>query len=131
MTNPKEKQEQYGDPMTYPFWEAAERHELMIQHCKACGHYQFYPRPFCLNCESNDLEWQQVNGDATVYAMTTVHVQIAPHFSPPYIAAIVELEEGPRMLTNIEGGAVAIGDRVKLGWRERENEPPLPIWTPA
>lgn len=127
----EQQKEQYGDPMTYPFWEAAERRELVIQHCKDCGHYQFYPRPFCLNCESNNLEWQQVSGDATVYSMTTVNVQIAPEFTPPYVVALVTLDQGPRMLTNIEGGEVKIGDRVRLAWRAREGLPPLPIWTPA
>ncbi len=126
-----QEKERYGDPTTYAFWEAAERHELLIQHCTACGAYQFYPRPFCLACNSMALEWKQVNGDATIYSMTTVHVQISPDFNPPYVAAVVELDEGPRMLTNIEGGDPKIGDRVKLAWRERDGLPPLPIWTPA
>ena len=62
--------------------------------------------------------------------MTTVHVQIEPQFNPPYVAAVIELDEGPQMLTNIEGGNPGIGDRVKLAWRERSDSPPLPIWVP-
>ena len=126
-----EKVQQYGDPMTYPFWEAAAQKTLVVQHCAACGHHQFYPRPFCLSCDSDQLEWKPVSGDATVYSKTTVHIKIAPEFDPPYIVALVELDEGPRMLCNIEGGAAEIGDRVKLIWRDREDAPPLPIWTPA
>jgi uncharacterized OB-fold protein len=125
------KKEPYGDPITYPFWEAAERHELLIQHCPECDSYQFYPRPFCLACNTSNVEWVQAKGGATIYSMTTVHVQIAPQLNPPYVAAVIELDEGPRMLTNIEGGSPRIGDRVKLAWREREDAPPLPIWTPV
>jgi len=121
----------YGDPITYPFWEAAERHELLIQRCPECGSYQFYPRPFCLACNAGKVEWVKAKGEATIYSMTTVRVQIAPQFNPPYIAAVVQLDEGPRMLTSIEGGSPRIGDRVKLAWREREDEPPLPVWTPV
>jgi uncharacterized OB-fold protein len=125
------KKEPYGDPITYPFWEAAERHELLIQHCPECDSYQFYPRPFCLACNTSNVEWVQAKGVATIYSLTTVHVQIAPQLNPPYVAAVIELDEGPRMLTNIEGGSPRIGDRVKLAWREREDAPPLPIWTPV
>ena len=124
----KDEKQNCGDPVTYPFWEAADRHELLIQHCSQCGAYQFYPRPFCLSCNSSDMEWVRSNGDATIYSMTTVHMQIAPQFNPPYIVAVVELDEGPRMLTNIEGGKPEIGNRVKLAWRERQGAPPLPVW---
>jgi len=126
-----QEKQPYGDPITYPFWEAAEQHKLLIQHCPACGSYQFYPRPFCLACNSNEVEWFQAKGEATIYSMTTVHVQIAPEFEPPYVAAVIELDEGPRMLTNIEGGEANIGDRVRLAWRDREDAPPLPVWAPT
>ena len=127
--NDKEKQS-YGDPRTIPFWEAAEQHRLLIQHCPECDSYQFYPRPFCIACGAGSVEWIETKGEATIYSMTTVHVQIAPVFNSPYIAAVVELDEGPRMLTNIEGGSPGIGDRVKLAWRQRDDAPPVPIWIP-
>jgi len=62
----------YGDPLTQPFWQAAERHVLMIQHCADCGHDQFYPRPFCMQCESDHVEWVESKGKGVVYASTTV-----------------------------------------------------------
>lgn len=125
------KKQQYGDPITYPFWEAAAQHRLVIQHCPKCGAYQFYPRPFCLACGAGKMEWVEVKGTARIYSMTTVRVQISPEFNPPYIAAVVELDEGPRMLGNILGGSPKIGDQVKLTWRERTDAPPLPVWTPT
>lgn len=120
----------YGDALSAPFWEAATRHELVVQRCAACGHHQFYPRPYCLACQSDNIVWVQVAGGGTIYAQTTVHIQIAPDFTPPYTAALVELDEGSRLLTNIVGGETQIGDEVRLMWRERDGEPPLPIFTP-
>ncbi|MDP2919274.1 MAG: Zn-ribbon domain-containing OB-fold protein [Dehalococcoidia bacterium] len=127
----EEKKTQYGDPMTYPFWEAAAQHRLIIQHCKRCGSHQFYPRPFCVKCATGEVEWVETKGDGTIYSLTTVRVQISPAFNPPYNVALVQLDEGPRMLTDIEGINAKIGDRVKLTWRERTDAPPLPVWIPA
>ena len=118
----------YGDPLTVPFWEAAVRHDLIVQRCRACGHHQFYPRPFCLACESTDVPWVRAAGTGTIYSMTTVHMQIAPEFEPPYVVAIVQLDEGPRLLTNVVGGRSRIGDRVRITWRDREGLPPLPVF---
>ena len=118
----------YGDPLTVPFWEAAARRDLVVQRCQACGHHQFYPRPFCLACESADVTWVRTVGTGTIYSMTTVHMQIAPEFEPPYVVAIVQLDEGPRLLTNVVGGRSRIGDRVRITWRDREGLPPLPVF---
>ncbi len=118
----------YGDPLTAPFWEAAGRRELVVQRCGSCGHHQFYPRPFCLACESPDVGWVRAAGTGTIYSMTTVHMQVAPEFEPPYVVAIVELDEGPRLMTNIIGGPARIGDRVRVAWRERAGLPPLTVF---
>ena len=125
----KEKKEKYGDPTTFEFWQAAERNELVIQHCAECGSYQFYPRPFCLECGSMDLTWRQVSGDGMIYSMTEVQIAVSQLLEPPYTVALVELDEGPRMLGNILDGPAQIGNRVKLVWQEREDAPPLPMWT--
>jgi uncharacterized OB-fold protein len=121
----------YGDTLTAPFWEAAGRHELILQRCGDCGHWQFYPRPFCLECQSDNVGWQPASGAGTVYSQTTVHIQIAPEFAPPYIVAVVELDEGPRMTANIINGETAIGDRVRIAWKERDEAPPLPVFEPV
>jgi uncharacterized OB-fold protein len=123
--------EAYGDPLTQPFWEAAGRRELIIQQCSACGHYQFYPRPFCLACQSDGVAWVVAAGTGTIYSQTTVHVQVAPGLTPPYVVAVVELDEGPRLTTNIVNGATQIGGRVRVAWRERADLPPLPVFEPV
>jgi len=120
----------YGDTLSRPFWEAAARKELVMQQCATCGNVQFYPRPMCLECRGTDLGWTAVSGDATVYSMTTVHVQIDPDLVPPYVVALVDLDEGPRLLTNIDGD-VEIGVRVRVAWRDRDDAPPLPVFEPA
>jgi uncharacterized OB-fold protein len=122
---------EYGDPLTQAFWSAARRHELMVQRCAKCGSHQFYPRPMCLRCDSLDLAWVPVKGDGEVYSMTIVHLPVLPELTPPYVVAVVRLDEGPRITTNIEGGPVAIGDRVRLSWRDRDGLPALPIFRPA
>lgn len=120
-----------ADPMTEPFWLACLKRRLVIQKCTACGAHQFYPRPFCLACESGKVEWVEASGHGVIYSVTTVRIPVVGELPPPYILALVDLEEGPRLLSNIEGGDVRIGDRVSLGWREREGLPPVPIFRPA
>jgi uncharacterized OB-fold protein len=117
-----------ADPMTAPFWAACREHRLVIQHCSKCGRHQFYPRPLCLTCQSRALEWVEASGCATIYSLTVVRVPVAPDLVPPYFLAVVELAEGPRMLTNILGQRAKIGDPVKLAWRERKGQPDLPVF---
>ena len=118
----------YGDPLSEPFWQAAARHELVLQRCRRCGAYQFYARPFCLACQADELEWVRAAGTGTIYTMTTVRRQVLPDFPVPYLIAIIELDEGPRLLTTIVGDRCAIGDRVRVVWKDRSAAPPLPLF---
>ncbi|MGF1609716.1 MAG: Zn-ribbon domain-containing OB-fold protein [Kiloniellales bacterium] len=122
------RNEPYGDPLSQPFWAAAERRELVVQRCRACGQHQFYPRPFCLACEGDSVEWVAAAGTGRVYSMTTLHVAANPDYEPPYTVAVVELDEGPRLVTQLLGNGTAIGDRVRVVWRERNCAPPLPFF---
>jgi uncharacterized OB-fold protein len=122
----------FGDALTQPFWEAARRHELVLQRCGACGAHQFYPRPFCVECSSDDVAWVAARGEGEIYALTTVRIQIAPEFEPPYAVALVQLDEGPRLLGRIAGAETCrIGSRVRIDWHERGDEPPLPQFLPC
>jgi uncharacterized OB-fold protein len=118
----------YGDPLSRPFWESARQGRLTIQHCPACGQYQFYARPFCLNCQSDDVAWEDAAGTGTIYSLTTVRMEVLPEVAPPYQVALVELDEGPRFLTWIVGNDGCIGDRVEVRWHDREDLPPLPVF---
>jgi len=89
--------------VTEAFWKAAKRHELFIQSCGNCNKYIFYPRELCPNCLSTDLGWVKASGLGRVYSFTVVR-QAAHHgFSAdvPYILAIIELDEGPRLTSNL------------------------------
>lgn len=120
-----------ADPTTEPFWQACTEGRLTVQRCTACGSHQFYPRPFCLSCETTTLEWVEASGSGTIYSLTTVRMPVTDELPPPYLLALVDLDEGPRLLTNVEGQSARIGDRVKVAWRQREGLPPLPVFQPA
>lgn len=119
-------QEPYGDPLSRPFWAAANERRLVVQRCASCGHHQFYARPLCLACRADVLDWTQASGAAFVYSVTTVH--LTPAGTDPYQVALVDLAEGPRFLARIEGERVGIGDAVGVSWRTREGLPPLPVF---
>jgi uncharacterized protein len=109
-----------ADPMTQQYWAATLEHRLLVQRCTDCGHHQFYPRPFCLACGSRQVGWAEVRGSGSVYSMTTVRVRVHPQLPPPYVVALVDLDEGPRLLTNVVGEC-AIGDRVHVRWVDRDD----------
>ena len=132
MNSPNKKtEEEFGDPTTSAFWEAARAHRLIVQKCEDCGRHQFYPRPFCLGCNSKRLLWREVSGKGTVYSLSEVIIPPAEGIKVPYVVAIVELEEGPRLMTNIVNGRCGIGDPVKLYWAHRNGYPPLPMFEPV
>ena len=91
------------DLETQPFWDAARQGRLLIKRCTACTKTHFYPRPFCPHCWSQDVEWMDALGRATLYTWSVVHRNDLPPFHErvPYVAAIVDLAEGPRMMTNV------------------------------
>ncbi|MEX2158466.1 MAG: Zn-ribbon domain-containing OB-fold protein [Dehalococcoidia bacterium] len=100
--------------ITKPFWDAAKQHRLSIQRCDSCNEYVFYPRPICPHCSSDALAWTDVSGRATLYSFTIARKPTARPWAEdvPYVIAIVELEEGPRMTSNIVGCPV---DDVRIG----------------
>ena len=89
-------------PTSRPFWDAAKRHELLLQRCGACSKFIYYPRPRCPYCFSDQLMWEQCSGTGKLYSYTVVRRAASRAFADaPYVLAIVELAEGPRMTTNI------------------------------
>ena len=91
-------------PETQPFWDGCAAGELRIQRCADCGRPYFYPRPVCPACGSRNVEWFTASGRATLYSYVINH-RPAPGFEDdaPYAIAVVELDEGPRMMTSIVG----------------------------
>ena len=105
-----------GPEVTRPFWEGARERRLVMPRCTACGHMFFYPRSECPECMADGIEWVQVSGSGTVYSFTIVRQPADPAFRDdvPYPYAIVELDEGPRMVTTIVG---CDPEEVRIGMR--------------
>ena len=95
----------YISPEVKEFWDATAEGKLRIPKCDDCSLYVWYPRPFCPACGSTNVTWTDVSGQGTVYTFTVVHRSGVPGFRDalPYVIAYVELEEGPRVMTNIVG----------------------------
>lgn len=115
------------DLETQPFWDAARDGRLSIKRCNACDRYHFYPRPFCPHCWSEDVEWVDASGRATLYTWSVVHRNDLPPFPDrvPYVAAVVDLAEGPRMMTNVvdcEFDALRIGMELEAVFHPTSDE---------
>ena len=86
-----------------PFWEGAKRHELHMPRCRRCDRLFWYPREVCPVCLGADIDWVQVSGRGRLHSFTVIHQPANPAFRDdvPYIYAIVQLDEGPRLITNV------------------------------
>jgi uncharacterized OB-fold protein len=87
-------------PETQHFWDGTASGELRLQRCRACTHTYFPPQPFCPGCASADVEVVRASGRGSLYSYVITH-RAAPGFEAPYVIAEVELEEGPRLLSNL------------------------------
>ena len=124
------------DPDPQEFWDAARDRRLLIRRCSACARPHFYPRPFCPHCWSEDVVWEQASGRATLYTWSVVHVNDLPPFPErvPYVAAVVDLDEGPRMMTNIvdcDFEELEVGMALEVTFRQETDDITLPLFRPA
>jgi uncharacterized OB-fold protein len=121
---------------TAPYWEGCKRHQLRIQRCTACNHYQFFPRIYCTKCFSDRVEWVDASGLGKVLSFTIVRRPVSPAFADevPYVVALVTLDEGPQMMTNIVGCApdeIAIGMPVEVVFEDWSETISIPKFRPA
>jgi len=91
------------DDISRPYWEATKRHEMVLQRCQGCGNFRYPAGDICPRCLSDQLEWVKASGRGKVYTWTVFHRVYHPGFTEdvPYAVVAVELEEGPRLLTNL------------------------------
>lgn len=90
------------DSDSRPYWEGLAQGELRIQRCKSCARAVFYPRALCPHCHSDQLEWIVASGRGTIYTYTVAHQGFGPFAADvPFVIALVELEEGARMMSRI------------------------------
>ena len=121
---------------TAEYWAAAREQRVVSQRCNSWGEHQFYPRGVCSHCLSSELEWREASGNGTIYSYSVNHRAPHPGFADdlPFVLAIVELEEGPRMMTNIvvsDPDSVTIGMAVTVTFDDVTDQVTLPKFTPA
>ena len=116
------------------FWAGCRDGELLLQFCESCEHWVFYPRAICPHCWSDRLDWRRASGTGTVRSFTVVHKPGHPGWAvaAPYTVAVIDLAEGPTMLTalvGVEPADVRVGLPVRVSF-ERVGEFVLPFFTP-
>ena len=122
-------------PESLHYWQAAREHRLEIQRCNACGEFWFPPSQSCPHCLATNFTWTQVSGVGKVFSFVTYHRVYHPAFAKdvPYVVALVELAEGPRLLTNIVGvppDAVTCDMPVKVVFDDVEADVSVPKFAP-
>jgi uncharacterized OB-fold protein len=121
---------------TAPFWQATGEKRLTYQCCADCGTVVFYPRRHCTGCLAGKLEWHTASGKGMIYSFSVVRQSYHPFFRAlvPYAVAWIDLEEGPRLLSNVVGiddpGSLEIGQAVEVEWEPHE-ELCIPLFKPA
>lgn len=127
------------DAETAEYWEAAAAGRLLFKRCRACGRPFSYPRSACPRCWSIDVEWVEAEGRAAVYSFTVIHQNDLAPFRDriPYVVAVVELDEGVRMTTNVVGcdpSDMRCGMPVRVAFREETDGTAtvtVPVFEPA
>ncbi|PLC55952.1 hypothetical protein CR155_02455 [Pollutimonas nitritireducens] len=119
-----------------PYWDAARERRLVIRKCNSCSALHFMPRHMCPECWSDQLEWVDSKGKGTVHSFSIIRRVSDPAFAHkvPYVTALIDLDEGPRMMANILGNdalSVQIGDRVTLTFEDRGDGALLPQFVRA
>jgi len=120
---------------TKPFWDGCARGELLLQRCGGCGAYRHPPAPICPQCLSAEHAWVPATGRGAIYTFVVVRETRARGWDQmvPYVPAVIELEEGPRILsnmTNVSPEDVAIGMPVEVTFAELDGTARLPLFQP-
>ena len=123
------------DPVTKPFWDSLKARAIQLQRCQSCQKFVYYPRALCPGCLSSNLAWTPVSGRGVLHAFTIPNRHPNRAFQPPYVVALVELEEGVRMMSNLIGvdptpEAVKIGMPVEIVYDDATEEITLPKFRP-
>lgn len=122
-------------PENAPYWESAKAHALKLPRCSSCGHFRHPPADHCSSCLSDEAEWREVSGRGTLYSFTIVHQRYDPSFadSLPYNIAVVELEEGPRLVSNVvdvDNQSLRVGMPLTITYDDITDEFTLPKFRP-
>ncbi|TSD40318.1 Zn-ribbon domain-containing OB-fold protein [Rhodococcus sp. KBS0724] len=117
--------------LTVPFWEGCKRRVLTVQRCEDCGNHVFIPQSFCPVCLGADLSWVESGGVGSVVSYSVIWRAQTPAFEAPYVVAIVRVDEGYEMLSNIvdaDPSEVSIGARVRVKFVDIDSQTTLPCF---
>lgn len=137
---PNRPQPHFPEPDTQHYWEGVKAGEIRYQTCDDCsGRVNFYPTRHCQGCGGNNLRWHVSRGEGAVYTFSVIRQNRLPGFAEmgAYVLAFVDLDEGPRLLTNVVGVAnpltgVHVGQRVKVEFEQQDSgEYPIPVFRPV
>ena len=122
-------------PETQHFWDGTQAGELRLQRCDSCGKNYFPPRPFCATCGSRSVSVFKASGKAVLWSYV-IHHRAVPGFTPPYAIAVVQLAEGPRMMTNIVDcpqtpEALQLDMELEVVFAAQTDKITLPLFRPA
>ncbi len=120
--------------LSQPYWDSCRQGVLLLQQCQECGDFQFYPRIMCSSCGGDDLHWQAVSGKGSVASYTIVRRGITADYPAPYVVALIDLQEGPRMMSSLIGVAaesVRVGLPVEVTFTDWSDEIAVPEFRPV
>ena len=125
-------------PEAKPYWDGLREGKLMLPECNDCGKAFFYPRIACPNCHSRNVGWVQASGKGKLYSFQIAYRALNPAFKipPPYVLAMVELEEGPRLMSNLinveaDPDVIKCDMAVEVVFEKQTNEVTIPLFQPA
>jgi len=125
-------------PEAMPYWDGLKENKLMLPKCGDCNQAFFYPRIACPNCHSRNIGWIQASGKGKLYSFEIAHRALNPKFKiePPYILAMIELEEGPRMMSNLiniaaDPAVLKCDMPVEVVFEKQTDDVTLPLFQPA
>ena len=125
-------------PESKPYWDGLKEGKLMLPRCGACKQAFFYPRVFCPKCHSRDVSWVQATGKGTLHSFGIGHQSFNKAFKmpPPYVLALVQLDEGPRMMTNLinvvaDPTAIKCDMPVQVVFHKVTDDVTVPLFEPA
>ncbi|HEV8472472.1 MAG TPA: Zn-ribbon domain-containing OB-fold protein [Methylomirabilota bacterium] len=125
-------------PEARPYWDGLKQGRLMLPKCGACGQTFFYPRVVCPECQSRNITWIQSTGRGRLHSFGIAHQSFNKAFkvAPPYVLAMIELEEGPRMLSNLidvkaDPAVVKCDMPVEVVFHKLSDDVTIPLFRPA
>lgn len=116
-----------------PYWQGCRDNELRLQFCPRCNQYQFYPRIVCSGCGSKELEWRQATGKGNIASFTVVRRGVSEAYTAPYVVALIDLEEGVRMMSQVmtsdpDDGTLLVGAKVSVDFAQWSDDIAAPVF---